>query len=115
MYLVIHSGQACIASNRILVHESVYDQFAELLAEQVSKLKCGPGFEKSSTIGPLINQKAVDKVRKETSVVNLLVLFCRIKYYGIFFYFTIMEIYAARYVILCFSLYPISHSSICFL
>lgn len=58
-----NSGQACIASNRVLVHRKVYNQFAEKLAATVkSKLVCGDGFSPSSTLGPLINEQGLSKV-----------------------------------------------------
>ncbi|HEC8348945.1 TPA: NAD-dependent succinate-semialdehyde dehydrogenase [Providencia rettgeri] len=57
-----NAGQTCVCANRIYVHDSVYDTFAQKLIERVSKLKVGNGFEKETMIGPLINQSAVDKV-----------------------------------------------------
>jgi succinate-semialdehyde dehydrogenase/glutarate-semialdehyde dehydrogenase len=39
------SGQTCVCANRIYVHESVYDKFAEMLAEKVRQFKVGPGFD----------------------------------------------------------------------
>uniref|UniRef100_A0A0X3P2J7 Succinate-semialdehyde dehydrogenase, mitochondrial n=1 Tax=Schistocephalus solidus TaxID=70667 RepID=A0A0X3P2J7_SCHSO len=52
------SGQTCICANRILVQESIYDQFVLLLTESVSKLKFGVHQ------GPLINKTALNKVSK---------------------------------------------------
>jgi succinate-semialdehyde dehydrogenase/glutarate-semialdehyde dehydrogenase len=57
-------GQACVAANRFYVETSIYDEFLGKLKEKVEKLKCGNGMDKSVDIGPMINQKAVDKVRK---------------------------------------------------
>lgn len=55
--------QVCIASNRILVQDEIYDEFAKKLAEKVDQdLKVGNGLEQGTTQGPLINQKAVEKV-----------------------------------------------------
>ncbi|HEV7951137.1 MAG TPA: NAD-dependent succinate-semialdehyde dehydrogenase [Glaciihabitans sp.] len=54
-------GQACTAANRFLVHESVADEFARLITERVSALTLGRGTEPQVTIGPLINQAALDK------------------------------------------------------
>ncbi|MDV6252855.1 NAD-dependent succinate-semialdehyde dehydrogenase [Vibrio sp. EA2] len=58
-----NAGQTCVCANRIYVHDSVYDTFAQKLIERVSKLKVGNGFEKETMIGPLINHSAVDKVK----------------------------------------------------
>lgn len=46
-----NAGQACIASNRILVHESVYDEFASMLAKKVSRTQFGNGFDRDVSIG----------------------------------------------------------------
>lgn len=58
-----NAGQTCVCANRILVQDAVYDQFAEKLAKAVSALNVGPGDQPGSTIGPLINAAAADKVK----------------------------------------------------
>jgi len=57
-----NSGQTCVCTNRTLVHESVYDEFAEKLAKKVSQLKVGNGLDDGVAQGPLINMAAVEKV-----------------------------------------------------
>lgn len=57
-----NAGQTCVCANRILVQDGVYDAFAQKLAKAVSALKVAPGDADGSTIGPLINRAAVDKV-----------------------------------------------------
>ncbi|KAF9361957.1 succinate semialdehyde dehydrogenase NADP+ linked [Mortierella sp. NVP85] len=57
------SGQTCICVNRFYVHSSVKDEFSEKLREKVRKFRVGSGFDSSTTHGPLVNQKAVEKVR----------------------------------------------------
>lgn len=57
-----NAGQTCVCANRIFVEDAIYDQFAERLREEVLKLRVGNGLEEGVTIGPLINQAAVDKV-----------------------------------------------------
>jgi len=54
-------GQACTAANRFIVHESVAEEFARRVTERVSAFKVGRGTEDGITIGPLINDGAVDK------------------------------------------------------
>jgi len=54
-------GQACTAANRFIVHESVADEFASRLTARVKELSIGRGTDDGVTIGPLINDKAVDK------------------------------------------------------
>ena len=55
-------GQACTAANRILVQRSVADEFGRRLAERMGALPMGRGVEDGVVVGPLVNQKAVDKV-----------------------------------------------------
>jgi succinate-semialdehyde dehydrogenase/glutarate-semialdehyde dehydrogenase len=57
-----NAGQTCVCANRLYVQSSVYDAFAEKLVEAVKKLKVGNGFEPGVLQGPLIDQKAVEKV-----------------------------------------------------
>ena len=57
-------GQACTAANRFIVHSSVADEFASRLTERVKALIIGRGTEAGVTIGPLINDGAVDKADK---------------------------------------------------
>ncbi|GJJ74164.1 succinate-semialdehyde dehydrogenase / glutarate-semialdehyde dehydrogenase [Entomortierella parvispora] len=56
------SGQTCICVNRFYVHSSIKDKFASLMGERVKKFQVGSGFDNSTTHGPLINQRAVEKV-----------------------------------------------------
>ena len=59
-----NAGQTCVCANRILVEDAIYDTFANKLAEAVAKLKVGPGDENGVEIGPLIDQKAIEKVER---------------------------------------------------
>ena len=58
-----NSGQTCVCTNRFLVHDAVYDAFSEKLVAAVRKLKVAPAEEEGAQQGPLINLKAVDKVK----------------------------------------------------
>lgn len=59
-----NAGQTCVCANRILVEDAIYDTFANKLADAVAKLKVGPGDENGVEIGPLIDQKAIEKVER---------------------------------------------------
>ena len=59
-----NAGQTCVCANRILVQDKVYDAFAGKLADAVTALKVGNGFEPGTIIGPLIDGKAVEKVEQ---------------------------------------------------
>jgi len=57
-----NTGQTCVCANRILVQDGVYDQFAAKLAEKVREMKVGRATEAEVMQGPLINEKALEKV-----------------------------------------------------
>ena len=59
-----NNGQTCVCANRLYVQDSVYDAFAEKLKTAVGRLKIGSGFDEGVMLGPLIDAKAVDKVRE---------------------------------------------------
>jgi succinate-semialdehyde dehydrogenase/glutarate-semialdehyde dehydrogenase len=57
-----NTGQTCVCANRLLVQDRVYDAFAAKLATAVRKLTPAPGFDEGATQGPLIDDRAVEKV-----------------------------------------------------
>ena len=59
-----NAGQTCICANRILVQDSIYDEFAQKLADKVNALRLGNGLSPYADLGPLIDQNAIDKVEK---------------------------------------------------
>jgi succinate-semialdehyde dehydrogenase / glutarate-semialdehyde dehydrogenase len=62
-----NSGQTCISANRILVQDGIYDAFVSRLIEETSKLKVGNGLDPDTTVGPLIEQSAIDKVERHVA------------------------------------------------
>ncbi len=59
-----NNGQTCVCANRIYVQKGAYDAFAEKLKVAVEKLKVGDGLTDATTLGPLIEPAAVDKVQE---------------------------------------------------
>ena len=59
-----NSGQTCVCTNRFFVQAGIYDRFVEKFAEASKKLKVGPGLEDGTQQGPLIDDKAVEKVEE---------------------------------------------------
>ncbi|TMN22888.1 betaine-aldehyde dehydrogenase [Lentibacillus cibarius] len=57
-----HAGQICSAGTRLIVEESIHDEFVEALADRVGKIRLGSGFDESTQMGPLISQEHLDKV-----------------------------------------------------
>jgi len=57
----INSGQVCISLQRIYVHSDIYEEFAEILAEETQKLVVGSPYDEKTFIGPLINEDAAKR------------------------------------------------------
>lgn len=57
-----NAGQTCVCPNRVYVQSGVYERFAELLSKRVAALKVAPATDETAQVGPLINDRAVDKV-----------------------------------------------------
>ena len=57
-----NAGQTCVCTNRIYVQAPVYEIFTQKLAEKVKPLKVGNGFEKDTSIGPIINENSIKKI-----------------------------------------------------
>lgn len=62
-----NTGQACIAANRIYVQENVKDEFARRLTERMRWMKVGNGLDDEVTVGPLIEEKALEKVDRHVA------------------------------------------------
>jgi len=60
------SGQDCLAANRILIHESIYEAFLAGYSEAVRKLVVGNGFDQGVQIGPLQNERQVAKAEEHS-------------------------------------------------
>lgn len=59
-----NAGQTCVCANRIYVQDAIYDAFAEKFVAAVKKIKVGNGTDEHVTQGPLIDDKAVEKVQE---------------------------------------------------
>ncbi len=57
-----NGGQTCVCANRILVQSGIHDAFVAALAAKVDALQVGPGTHAGTTIGPMINAAAIDKI-----------------------------------------------------
>lgn len=58
-----NNGQTCVCANRIYVQDGIYDAFAEKLKAGVALLKVGNGLDVGTTTGPMIDEKAVSKIK----------------------------------------------------
>lgn len=58
-----NNGQTCVCANRIYVQKNVYDTFAAKFKVAVEALRVGDGLSDGTTLGPLIEPKAIEKVQ----------------------------------------------------
>ncbi|MFY8116129.1 MAG: NAD-dependent succinate-semialdehyde dehydrogenase [Rhabdaerophilum sp.] len=58
-----NAGQTCVCTNRFYVQAGIHDAFARRFAEEVAKMRVGGGFEAGVQIGPLIDTRALAKVK----------------------------------------------------
>ena len=61
----LNTGQACICPNRLFVHKSGVEAFTKEFVSRVIKMRAGNGLEQGINIGPLVNQKAIEKVERQ--------------------------------------------------
>jgi succinate-semialdehyde dehydrogenase/glutarate-semialdehyde dehydrogenase len=59
-----NSGQTCICANRILVQDTIYDEFVDELKKVVGTYKIGDGMDEAVTHGPLISRKALEDIKE---------------------------------------------------
>lgn len=60
-----NAGQTCICANRVFVHESIMDAFANKLADRANKLVVGNGLKEDTDVGPVINQASYEKIQAQ--------------------------------------------------
>ncbi|WP_254544442.1 aldehyde dehydrogenase family protein [Halomarina pelagica] len=58
----LHQGQVCISINRHLVHESLYDEYVERLADRAADLTVGDPHDPDTVIGPIIDDDQRDQM-----------------------------------------------------
>lgn len=62
-----NSGQTCVCTNRVYVQAAIYDEFCARLARAAAALKLGNGLDDGVEQGPLIDEKAVEKVEQHVA------------------------------------------------
>ncbi|MBO0779431.1 MAG: aldehyde dehydrogenase family protein [Ktedonobacteraceae bacterium] len=62
------SGQRCTACSRLLVHRSVQEALLEKLVPRIERLRLGNGLDEQTDVGPLINEKQLQKVHAYTEI-----------------------------------------------
>lgn len=64
---LLNAGQVCTSTERVYVHDSLYPQFTEELAEFVSSLRLGNGMDKGTDIGPMLRGHFREKVENQVA------------------------------------------------
>lgn len=62
------TGQRCTATSRLIVQSGIKPKLIEALVEKAKSLKIGYGLDESVNMGPLVNQKAREKVEKYVEI-----------------------------------------------
>lgn len=63
-----HAGQVCSAGARLLVQDSIHDQFVDAIVERTERIKLGNGFDEATECGPLISAEHRDKVEQYVEI-----------------------------------------------
>ena len=58
-----NSGQTCVCANRFFVQSGVHDEFVKAFTEAIAQLRVGQGSEPGVSVGPLIDDRAYEKVQ----------------------------------------------------
>ncbi|HCF59722.1 MAG TPA: aldehyde dehydrogenase [Myxococcales bacterium] len=61
----LHQGQSCMAVNRFLVHERLYEPFIERFVAKVKGLRVGNPTDSETVIGPLLNREQVESIQSK--------------------------------------------------
>jgi phosphonoacetaldehyde dehydrogenase len=63
-----NSGQRCTAIRRLLVHESIADEFARSLTERTEKIKFGDPYDPKNDMGTVISEKAAIEIERRVEL-----------------------------------------------
>jgi aldehyde dehydrogenase (NAD+) len=62
------TGQRCTATSRLILHESIHDEFVAKLKERASKLVIGDGLKNGTEVGPIVNEKQLKNIERLVGV-----------------------------------------------
>jgi len=62
------TGQRCTATSRAIIGEAVYEDFLGRIVERANSLRVGPGSASDVEVGPLVDAKAVDRVKRYVEI-----------------------------------------------
>ncbi|MBD2134252.1 MULTISPECIES: aldehyde dehydrogenase family protein [unclassified Sphaerospermopsis] len=58
------TGQRCTATSRLILHRDIKEKFTNMLLERTNNLRLGAGTDSNIDIGPIINEKQLQKVKQ---------------------------------------------------
>jgi aldehyde dehydrogenase (NAD+)/betaine-aldehyde dehydrogenase len=61
--IYLNSGQVCQAGSRLLLHESIKDEFMQQLVAATKTIKLGDPKDSTTTMGPVINERQFDRIQ----------------------------------------------------
>jgi aldehyde dehydrogenase (NAD+) len=59
---LFNHGQTCTSGTRLLVEDSIFDEFTQGVAEVAAGSRIGPGLDPTTEVGPLVSEKQLDRV-----------------------------------------------------
>ncbi len=62
------TGQRCTATSRLILHHDIRPKLTEMLVARARKIRIGEGLDESVEMGPLINQKARERVQRYIAI-----------------------------------------------
>ncbi len=62
-----NSGQRCTAIRRVIVHESISDQFCEMIAEEAQNIRYGSPYNMETDMGTVISEQAAEMIEKRVN------------------------------------------------
>jgi acyl-CoA reductase-like NAD-dependent aldehyde dehydrogenase len=62
------SGQRCTAASRVIVQRGIYDELQSKLVAAAESLRLGLGWDEVTDVGPVINQRSLDKIHSYTEI-----------------------------------------------
>ena len=61
----MHQGQICMSVEKVLVQRSIFNEFLEKFVARAARLKVGNTADPENVVGPLINDRQVDRVKSQ--------------------------------------------------
>ncbi len=61
------NGERCTSSSRVLIEDTIYDEFVGRLAERITRIPVGHPLDPQTVIGPLVHERHSEKVRSYES------------------------------------------------